>query len=381
MVTYTLNSNGECSNCKTVASEETTLKCEDCKKFVHAICGSEAPYASKTFVANFNKVKVKNFLFLCDFCLTKRENNEASTLKDQMENLTETVKTLVKDIQSLKSIHKTDNEVQQQELWSDKARVKKMNSSLCIQSNGKKVDLAKVQEIATNNSIQVSRTTVKENGDVFMDLPSDENREKLTPLLQSEAFAEHKIVELKSKLPTISILDVKDFSSKEEFIEQIKLQNHNIKHLIEEGHEFSIVYCKNPRETANNENKHFQIVVRVGVEIRKAIKANKDKIFMNLSAYRVVDRFYVKRCNKCQKFGHYEKDCQNEMCCGYCCSHEHMSKDCKTVQPSDHKSHACINCKDTKRKEKGHSSMWYKCPAYMEMQNKVKKTIPYYQKN
>ena len=95
MVTYTLNSSGECSNCKTVASEETTLKCEDCKKYVHAICGSEAPYASKTFVANFNKVKVRNFLFLCDFCLTKRENNEASTLKDQMENLTETVKTLV----------------------------------------------------------------------------------------------------------------------------------------------------------------------------------------------------------------------------------------------------------------------------------------------
>ena len=80
-----------------------------------------------------------------------------------------------------------------------------MNSSLCVQSNGKKVDLAKVQEIATDSSIQVSRTAVKDNKDVFMDLSSDENSEKLTPLLQSESFAEHKIVELKAKLPTISI--------------------------------------------------------------------------------------------------------------------------------------------------------------------------------
>ena len=152
---------------------------------------------------------------------------------------------------------------------------------------------------------------------------------------------------------------MKDFSSKEEFVEQIKLQNHNIKHLIEVRHEFSIVYRKNPRETANNENEHSQIVC-VGVEIRRAVKAIKKNIFMNLSAYQVVDRFCVKRYNKCKKFGHYEKECQNEMCCVYCCGHEHMSRDFKIAQPSDHKSHACINCKDSKRKEKGHSSMCYK---------------------
>ena len=104
-----------------------------------------------------------------------------------------------------------------------------MKSSLCIKSNGNEVNLAKVQELAANHSIQVSKTTVKENGDVYVDLPSRENREKLAPLLNDNEFAENSVVELKSKLPTISILDVKEFTSKEVFLEKIKKQNPKIR--------------------------------------------------------------------------------------------------------------------------------------------------------
>ena len=265
--------------------------------------------------------------------------------------------------------------------WSDTARVKKMKSSLCIKSNGSEVNLAKVQELATDNSIQVTKTTVKENGDVYVELPSEENREKLTPLLNDEAFATNRVVELKTKLPTISILDVKEFISKEDFVEKVKKQNPEIKTLIDQGSEFSIVYSKSPSDTpGKKENKHFQVVARVGDKIRKAMKANRDKVFVDLSSYRVVDRFYVKRCNRCQQFGHYEKDCNNPICCGYC-SGEHKSSDCHEVAIDDHTEHKCVNCQKKGNDSEGHSTMWYKCPSYMEMQNKMKKNIPYYQKN
>ena len=86
------------------------------------------------------------------------------------------------------------------------------------------VNIDKVKEIATTHSIQVSKTIIKENGDVFLDLPSHENRDKLSPLLQEqeEAFAGNEIVNLKSKRPTISILNVKDYTTKEEFVEKVK---------------------------------------------------------------------------------------------------------------------------------------------------------------
>ena len=149
--------------------------------------------------------------------------------------------------------------------------------------------MAKMQELARNNSIQVTKTTVKENGDVYVDLPSIENREKLAPLLNDQAFATNSVIELKTKLPTISILDVKEFSTKDNFVEKIKKQNPTIKKLIEEGSEFSIVYSKSDSEKSQRGESKHQIVARVGTEIRKAIKVNKDRAFADLSSYRIVD--------------------------------------------------------------------------------------------
>ena len=170
---------------------------------------------------------------------------------------------------------------------------------------------------------------------------------KLTPLLNDGAFATNTIVPLKSKLPTISILNVKEFSSNGEFIEKVKNQNPKIKQLIDAGSEFSVVYCRKPKETETEDevNKYFQIVVRVSGEIRQAIRSNNNKLYIELESYRVVDRFYIKRCNKCQGFGHYERDCENNERCGYC-SEAHLSNQCTKVEHHDHRNFNCVNCKD-----------------------------------
>ena len=73
-----------------------------------------------------------------------------------------------------------------------------MTSSLCITSNGTVVNLAKMQELAKTNSIQVTKTTVKENGDVYVDLSSEENRVKLALLLSDQAFATNSVIKLKT---------------------------------------------------------------------------------------------------------------------------------------------------------------------------------------
>ena len=101
---------------------------------------------------------------------------------------------------------------------------------------------------------------------------------------------------------------------------------------------------------------------------------------MDLVALRGVDRFYVKRCNKCQKFGHYEKDCSEDACCGYC-KGNHLSKDCVDVEEGDFCNYKCINCERGEKDSVGHSAHWHKCPTYLDLQKKVKKSIPFYQKN
>ena len=88
-----------------------------------------------------------------------------------------------------------------------------------------------------------------ENGDVYVDFPSNENREKLAPLLEHAEFAHNEVVKLKSKLPTITILDVQEFVSKEEFIERVKRQNPRIKERMDQGSEFSIVFKEATRDT------------------------------------------------------------------------------------------------------------------------------------
>ena len=124
------------------------------------------------------------------------------------------------------------------------------------------------------------------------------------------------------------------------------------------------------------------MVARVSEEVRKIIKNGNNRIYMDLLALKVVDRFYIKRCNRCQKFGHYEKDCSSpKECCGFC-TREHKSEDCGRVEEGDFQNYQCCNCKEAGREAVGHSSHWHKCPSLIEQQKKVKKGIPYYnQKN
>ena len=176
---------------------------------------------------------------------------------------------------------------------------------------------------------------MKDNGDLFVELPSKEVKEKLQPFLNDDAFVENSIVNVKSKIPSISIVGVKEFSTKKEFIEKIKRQNPKVKQLIDQGSEFSIIFSKDPKDSEKYDT--FQIVARVSEDIRDILRKNNDFIYVDLSSYRVVDRFYIKRCNKCLKFGNYEKDYKNYLCCAY-----HRSNECQEVDGDDRK-YECKN--------------------------------------
>ena len=58
--------------------------------------------AAKHFCLHSKKVKSSNFIFVCNISITKRENQEASSLKEQIAVLTETVNTLAIEFRLIK---------------------------------------------------------------------------------------------------------------------------------------------------------------------------------------------------------------------------------------------------------------------------------------
>ena len=135
--------------------------------------------------------------------------------------------------------------------------------------------------------------------------------------MQNENVA-GQIINVKDKSPKILIRNVTNYVSESDFVEKIKLQNSEIREKIENGSEFSVVFSREQAKSQHTPHIEkgdrigYQLVLRVSEEIRRIIKTNGDRIFMGFNSHRVFDRFYVKSCVKCHRFGHYHAECTSK---------------------------------------------------------------------
>ena len=402
MAAHQVDNSGICSTCRAVANQEHLLECYNCKTMFHTKCDTQAPFASQSFVKSFKATQKNNanFVFICDRCITNRENTEAASLKEQMAEVVASVSKLTKEVAELKkersepmsqatsvSVKANDSkEKAHPSAWQNTSQTNKMKQdiqkvTLCIRNDGDRIDMTKVREAVTSKGIQVTKASVnRKTGDVYMDLPSNEQRDMLLPLLQNETNPGNTIVNVKNKCPVVTIRNVKDFVSEDDFKERMKAQNPLIRDLLDKGSEFSVVFSKKLEQSGDDESvERSQVVARVSDNIRDALKANNDRIFMGFDSYRVFDGFYIKSC---AKFGHYHADCDvTTLSCGYCCSHDHTSEHCPIREEKDTSKFKCINCRDSGKPFEGHSSHLPKCITYVEEQKKMKLSIPYYAKN
>ena len=120
-------------------------------------------------------------------------------------------------------------------------------------------------------------------------------------------------------------------------------------------------------------------MVRVSPAIRDAIHNHWNKLNIGATCVRVHDRFYIKRCNRCNKFGHYKDKCSEASSCGTCTSEVHETDVCPNKNKEGTAHLKCINCKKAKEQFHGHSASYYKCPTYLLAQKKLKSNTPYYQ--
>ena len=209
----------------------------------------------------------------------------------------------------------------------------------------------------------------------FIHCPSAEARDKLQPLISAD-LKDKEVVPMEEKSPHVTIVHIiqtgTDELTKENIFLQICSQNPQLTALIKSGNEFKILFTKKDVKT----NK-YTAVVRISCEIKNAIKSNRNRVYIGISSCRVYDCFYVKPCNNCQKFGQFKDQCSNQTVCAHCAG-SHPSENCHQKDETDFSKLTCINCKDAPGAGCGHSAFWYKCPAYMAAQKKMRSTIPYY---
>ena len=427
MKPFELNRSGLCNTCNKKIAEEK-LKCSHCDTYYHATCSPTDPICTnKAFLKTFITISTNklNFSWMCDHCLTASENDKIATISEQISVLRDAVVKLTEDktkivdevksqmsqdVQELKtqmnneftllteactsSINSQLVDVRshfQQELgtrnaqsnnpWSDQLRTEKVKSALLVKPNGagNKVDTQKVRKIVTENRIPVNSVVETQNGELFVNLPDEESRDRVSDLIEESG---NDVVKLQSKLPTVSLMGMTvkemkneegEYFSKTELEESIYNLNKPIADLVDNGAVLKVVYIKPPKQ---DHQKFYTVVARVSPEIRKVLHKNRNKVHIGARVHNINDRFYIKRCNHCQELGHYADKCQcDHPVCGFCAQH-HDSDACP-LKNKPHKDHKCINCSESNLEAKGHPAFWTKCPAYKAAQDKLKKSISF----
>ena len=423
MVPHQIDDSGICTTCQAAANDAQVLQCYDCKTHYHVDCGNTMICGTRSFIKTYKGLKNKeNLLFVCDHCLTSRENVEASTLKQQMAEVVKSVTRLTREVAELERCRDGGVQPQMQQNTQDgdvipipqqnnipfKPTTGKPNAwvkppqinnakqvkhdinkvTLCIKNDGSEIDMKKVKEVVTTNGIQITRTSVNgKNGDVYVDLPTPDQRDKLLPLLkEGDVVPSKTIVDVKRKCPVITIRNVPNYISEKEFLSEIKAQNPQIAEKLDTENgssEFSVVFSReqrNPQHRVGDEMVSM-VVARVSEDIRECLKAVNDRVYIGFTACRVFDRFYVKSCAACHRFGHYHAECESVPCCGYCGDEDHTSQQCQIQQHKEQNKYQCVNCEDSGKPSVGHSSHWHGCPTYIEQQKIMMMKIPYYAKN
>ena len=390
MAQYVLNLTGQCTSCEADIPQTETVTCGSCEKVFHALCPSAANrkdnICNATFLKLWHASSTKaNFKWYCDICLTDMETTKSSSLENVVHTLVTKVSELTNEVQKMKQSEKVSPVPNQPSglptvihggAWADPKSVQNLRASLVIKPNDKKdqVNLETIRKIVVDNNIPVSKVGVSTSGNTFIHCPSIAARDKLQPLLESD-IPNQTVHSLKEKLPSISIVDITEKFTKEELVTRIRQQNSYVNELIDQDHIFKVLFMKPP----TGEYKNYQVVALVSPDIRDVISANRNRLFVGLESCRVYDRFYVKRCNECNCFGHYKAKCPNKASCTFCASEEHNSETCPLKDSRDHSKFKCINCKRSGLSCEGHSAAWFKCPAYIIAQKKIQSTIPYYE--
>ena len=221
-----------------------------------------------------------------------------------------------------------------------------------------------IERTVVDNQIPLKETFTNKEGDLVLVCESAEKRDELKTLVQT-AKQDIKMNTPKPKQHSITIVGMASEYNTDEIKKLIVQQNVLIKRFTEANNLDDHFQVHSVKPLKNNAQK-FQVFASVSQTLREGFRKSKDKIIMGVSSCKIYDRVQTKRCNNCQKFGHFIADCPtaNDPACGKC-SGDHATKDCVET------TRGCINCKRNNTEYLSHSAFYHKCPSLLRFQELV----------
>ena len=398
---------GTCTSCNDTDAMKVSFECWLCCAHFHATCrnfdkektGDDiiCPASSYTHLSKAVnkegsfKTRPGNFVFMCNPCKIGFENERIATKEDKVDVIDRRVTDLSKSMLEMKAML---SQLTSQTLPSTnnipEHTVEKTTPTMAmpvrttptvlyadkLNSDGTMIDKKQLDHLITDSpGIQVESSFLKQDGSAVFSCPTPQDSDKLKKAI-ADNFPASTTKQASELLPTISLRYLE--TDYPDTLLQLKVmkQNPTIQALFETGdHTFKILDIRKHKF-----NNRYHATIRVSNDIRIAIKKQNDKIFIGSSCCPVTSHVHVKRCNHCQKFGHYAKVCNASVpTCGYCASHEHQSDACtKKDAPSFHP--CCPNCMNNKFKgvSNSHSAFANDCPSYLAEQERIKSKIFFY---
>ena len=426
-----LDADGICSTCNTSAGN-AYVSCFLCHNKFHAFgCTSPANsnICNTSFLQLFrpmseqsgvNANRPGNFLFFCDKCMTTFETNQTMKMEDKFIALENQMKSLSDDIKAMKTCAETDN---------NNAMLKNSPSFASVLSNGsnplnnsaqvragittsncnqdtssvpnsdlnvstkhttssitnsvlvidefdddvsEKENVETVEQVVLSNKIMIKDCYKNKSGKTVIVCNSDEQRS----LLKSHISESLPKLSVKSPLISNKTITVAGFNP--------KYNNHIVQTIIDQNvHVSSFLALNSSSNSATDYENHIkvlfvkplknnallsQVVLKVSSGVRDLIKYHGDKLLVGMKGCSVYDRFFVKRCFGCQKYGHIQAKCPTpsvKVCAT--CSGEHSTKNCNNSENP-----ACANCKHVNFLEHRHHASSTTCPIFQKELEKVK---------
>ena len=209
-------------------------------------------------------------------------------------------------------------------------------------------------------SVNVNSTRVTRQGNLIVNLPDSNNKEKATENLKNIFENQVDIGNLEKIPPKLTIVGLPTEVTQDTLIADICVKDSNIKEMIEHGSKIEILGCweiKNGKGDVSSK----KVAVKVSPNIRNYIMImNKGYLYVNLSRCRVYDRLMVTQCYHCYGYYHFANHCPNKAkppTCGRCAS-PHETKNCQSQEEK------CINCTKLNDTPSNHCAYSYKCPVY-----------------
>ena len=321
--------------------------------------------------------------FTCDSCREDIKTKEEAVMSGRVRLLEETSLKNTKQLEEIKELLEAAAKNKDQKGEASENKPIRETPALIVveksesqeeEQNAEEENKERWSEVtkrAIRSKAGVSRSFTNRSGQTVFVCNSEKSKNAFLPHVE-EVFTNRKINTPKPRLPTISVPFIHGKYEKEELLNVLGQQNEGIQFTRENT---QVIFLTPMR----NKDNLYQAVIRVSEDVRDKIKENDNRLCIGINSCPVFDRFFVKRCNRCQSFHHFHKDnggCKKTPVCALCAG-GHDTRGCST----DEEYHQCANCMKASHNAVDHAAYSLDCPCYIAEQDKLKKNTSYYSKN